>query len=201
MRGCPEDLHLDLVTDLVDLRVDRKHHGPQHAVAREPEVEEIKEEHDFNNSTDPGLDVRVVRHLDLLVDPIQRVEDAVATQRDDVQAGTPITAKTLSVAEDVLWYHRKTFNELGEGPQHLKHGVLVGEQEGGGGAREDDHGQVAGIMPSLIGHIHLPEEEQHDDGGADVRQLEENEVCSLRVVKEVQVPSDEHQEIEQLRAP
>merc|ERR1740121_3453267 len=171
-----QNFELDLVADLVDLRVDAKHHGAQHAVSSEPVVEEVDEEHDLDDAADPRLDVRVVRHLDLLIDPIEGVEDTVATECDDVQTGAPIFAQAFTITEDVLWHHRKTLDKLREGPQDLEDGVLVRQEHRGRPTWDEDHRQVARVQPPLVGSIKLVEQDQHDDGRADVRQLEEDQI-------------------------
>mmetsp|Transcript_34365 Transcript_34365/g.91026 ORF Transcript_34365/g.91026 Transcript_34365/m.91026 type:complete len:220 (+) Transcript_34365:238-897(+) len=178
-RGGAQDLHLHLVTDFVDLGVNGEDHGPKHAVSGEPEVQEVDKEHDFDDAADPGLDVAVVRHLDLLVDPIECIEDSVSTERDNVQACSPVTAAALAVAEDVLRHHSEALHELGERPQHLQHGVLVCEEDRGGRAGQNDHRQVARVVPAFIRGVQLIEEEEHEDRGGYVRQLEEHEICRL----------------------
>ena len=75
-----------------------------------PIIQEIKEEHDLDQPTNPGLDVRVPRHVDLsqvadcpsparqlvdltgtslLVDPVQRIEHSVAPKHHHVEASAP----------------------------------------------------------------------------------------------------------------
>mmetsp|Transcript_39199 Transcript_39199/g.100178 ORF Transcript_39199/g.100178 Transcript_39199/m.100178 type:complete len:339 (-) Transcript_39199:53-1069(-) len=198
--GRPEDLHLDLVTDFVDFRIHGEHHGAQHAVAGESVVEEVDKEHDLDDAANPRLDVRVVRHLDLLVDPVQGVEDPVTAERNHIKAGAPIPAAFIAVAKNVLWHHSEALNELRKRPQNLQDGILIGEKDGGSGAREDDDCQIASVVPTFVSFVELIEQNENDDGCSNVRQLEEDEVSRLRMVKQVQIPRDKNQEIHELCA-
>mmetsp|Transcript_112129 Transcript_112129/g.219833 ORF Transcript_112129/g.219833 Transcript_112129/m.219833 type:complete len:147 (-) Transcript_112129:262-702(-) len=141
-----------------------------------------------------------MRHLDLLVDPVEGIEDAVPAQGDDVQA-RPHLVPVLAVTEDVLRDHGEAFDELREGPEHLQHGVLAGEEHRGGDARDDDDCQIAGVVPAFVRGAESVEEPEDDHGRQDVCELEEHQVRRLRVVEQVQIPGDKHQEVQNLCAP
>lgn len=55
-------------------------------------------------------------------------------------------------------------------------------------------------MPTLVGCLQLMKQDQDNDRGRNVCQLEENQVSCLSVVEQIQIPCDEDQEIEELRA-
>mmetsp|Transcript_20315 Transcript_20315/g.48184 ORF Transcript_20315/g.48184 Transcript_20315/m.48184 type:complete len:290 (+) Transcript_20315:104-973(+) len=196
-----EHFGLHLVAYLVDLGVHFEHERPQDAVAGKPIIQEIKEEHDLDQPTNPGLDVRVPRHVDLLVDPVQRIEHSVAPKHHHVEASAQIFVDPLPVAEDVLRHHGKALNELRERPEHLHEGIVIGQEQSGKSTGHQDDRHIAGVVPASIGAVELVEEDQHDNGRGDVRELEEDQVEGLGVVKQVQVPSDEHDAVQNLRGP
>mmetsp|Transcript_77901 Transcript_77901/g.209088 ORF Transcript_77901/g.209088 Transcript_77901/m.209088 type:complete len:238 (-) Transcript_77901:2-715(-) len=141
-----------------------------------------------------------MRHLDLLVYPIQRIKHPVPPQHDDVQVGTPILSDALTITEDVLRHHREPLDELRESPQDLEHRVVAGQQKGCCGTRHQDNCQIAGIIPAIVGFIKHVEKSQNKDGGEYVRQLKEHEVVRLSMVEQIQIPRDEDQEVQYLRA-
>merc|ERR1712070_579817 len=125
--GRAQNFHLHLVSNLIDLAVNRQHCRSQHAVARESVVQEVNKQQDLNDTGDPRLNVRVMWHLYLLVDPVQRVEHPVTTKGDDVEVDTPVFLPLLPVAEYVLRHHCEALEEFGKCPRHFQNGVFASE--------------------------------------------------------------------------
>ncbi len=99
-------LPVNLRCDEILIAIGAEFVNTQFVPAWKPIVQEVKEEHDLHNATNPGLNVRVARHVDLaghfsdeqhessqcpdlLVDPIECIEYSVAPEHDNIKAGAP----------------------------------------------------------------------------------------------------------------